>query len=84
MDLVITVCDNAAGEVCPIWPGAPAKAHWSVPDPAAAEGSDAEGRAAFARIFADIRAAIDRLTALPAETLNAADLARRITAIGPA
>lgn len=84
MDLVITVCDNAAGEVCPIWPGAPAKAHWSFPDPAAAEGSDAERRAAFASIFADIRAAIDRLTALPAETLSAADLARRVAAIGPA
>jgi len=84
MDLVITVCDNAAGEVCPIWPGAPAKAHWSFPDPAAAEGSDAERRAAFASIFADIRAAIDRLVALPAETLSTTDLARRIAAIGPA
>lgn len=84
MDLVITVCDNAAGEVCPIWPGAPAKAHWSFPDPAAAEGSETQRRAAFASIFADIRAAIDRLTALPAETLSAADLARRVTAIGPA
>jgi len=84
MNLVITVCDSAAGEVCPIWPGTPAKAHWSFPDPAAAEGSDAERRAAFASIFADIRAAIDRLVALPAETLSTTDLARRIAAIGPA
>jgi arsenate reductase len=84
MNVVITVCDNAAGEVCPIWPGAPAKAHWSFPDPAAAEGSDAQKRAAFARIFTDIRAAIDRLVALPAETMSAADLARRVAAIGPA
>jgi arsenate reductase len=84
MDLVITVCDNAAGEVCPFWPGTPSKAHWSFPDPAAAEGSEAERRAAFARIFAHIRAAIDRLLALPTEALSAADLARRIAAIGPA
>jgi arsenate reductase (thioredoxin) len=84
MDLVITVCDNAAGEVCPIWPGTPSKAHWSFPDPAAAEGTDAQKRAAFAHIFADIRATIDRLVALPAETLSAGDLARRIAAIGPA
>jgi arsenate reductase len=83
MDLVITVCDNAAGEVCPIWPGTPAKAHWSFPDPAAAQGSDADKRAAFARIFADIRAAIDRLIALPAESLSGAELARRAVAVGP-
>lgn len=63
MHLVITVCDNAAGEVCPIWPGAPAKAHWSFPDPAAAEGSDAQKREAFRRIFADIRKSIDALIA---------------------
>ena len=61
MHLVITVCDNAAGEVCPIWPGTPATAHWSFPDPAAAEGSDAEKRAAFRRIFADIRKSVDAL-----------------------
>ncbi|NHK28217.1 arsenate reductase ArsC [Parvularcula flava] len=64
MDVVVTVCDNAAGEVCPIWPtrpGAPAprKLHWSFPDPAAATGSDADKRAAFKAIFADIRARID-------------------------
>jgi arsenate reductase (thioredoxin) len=79
MDVVITVCDNAAGEVCPIWPGAPSKAHWSFPDPAAAEGSEVERRAAFARIFADIRAAIDRLLALPTGALSA----RALTAAGP-
>ena len=48
MDFVITVCDNAAGEVCPIWPGMPVTAHWGIPDPAAATGSDAEIAAAFA------------------------------------
>jgi arsenate reductase len=84
MDVVITVCDNAAGEVCPIWPGAPTKAHWSFPDPAAAEGNEDERRAAFARIFADIRTAIDRLLTRPTEALSAADLARAVTAAGPA
>src|SRR4029453_5048083 len=58
MDIVITVCHNAAGEVCPFWPGTPVKAHWSFPDPAAVEGSDAARRAAFATIFADIRHAV--------------------------
>ena len=51
MDFVITVCDNAAGEVCPIWPGHPATAHWSIPDPAAVSGSDEERRQAFATAF---------------------------------
>jgi arsenate reductase len=83
MNLVVTVCDNAAGEVCPIWPGTPAKAHWSFPDPAAVQGSDADKRATFAQIFADIREAIDRLVALPAETLSAAEFARRAGAVGP-
>lgn len=63
MDVIITVCDNAAGEVCPIWPQregrAPRRLHWSFPDPAAATGSDAGRRAAFDAVFADIRAAID-------------------------
>ena len=68
MDLVITVCDNAAGEVCPIWPArpghdAPETRHWSFPDPAAATGSDDEKRAAFKRIFSDIRTRIDELIA---------------------
>jgi len=83
MDLVITVCDNAAGEVCPIWPGAPAKAHWSFPDPAAAEGSQAQKRTRFAEVFADIRHSIDRLTALPVETLDAKTLTARAAEIGP-
>lgn len=63
MDVVITVCDNAAGEVCPVWPtrrgNAPRKLHWSFPDPAAAIGSEAKKRAAFEAVFADIRRAID-------------------------
>ena len=63
MDYVITVCDNAAGETCPVWPtrdgAAPNLRHWSFPDPAAAHGTDAEKRAAFSRIFGDIRSTID-------------------------
>ncbi|MEZ5896346.1 MAG: arsenate reductase ArsC [Parvularculaceae bacterium] len=63
MDVVVTVCDNAAAETCPVWPartnGLPRKLHWSFPDPAAADGDDAAKRAAFDAVFADIRAAID-------------------------
>src|SRR6185436_17373030 len=58
MDLVITVCDNAAGEACPLWPGAPAKAHWSFPDPAAFKGTSEAKRAYFAQVFSDIRRAV--------------------------
>jgi len=83
MDLVITVCDNAAGEVCPIWPGAPAKAHWSFPDPAAATGSPAERLARFGSIFADIRSSIDRLVALSPQDLAPDVLRARVAAIGP-
>jgi protein-tyrosine-phosphatase len=59
MDLVVTVCDNAAGEACPVWPGAPARAHWGVDDPAAVQGSDAEKRAAFDKAFRELKAKID-------------------------
>ena len=59
MDLVVTVCDNAAGEVCPVWPGAPRKAHWGVDDPAAVKGSDAEQRAAFQEAFDRLKRRID-------------------------
>jgi len=63
MDLIVTVCDSAAGETCPIWPGAPRMEHWGFPDPAAATGSDAEIRAAFQRVFQAIRARIDSFLA---------------------
>ncbi len=59
MDVVITVCDNAAGETCPYWPGAPVTLHWPFPDPAAAGGSEAEKLAVFAAVFAQIRAKVD-------------------------
>jgi len=65
MDMVVTVCDNAAGETCPVWPSingrAPEKRYWSFPDPAAAVGSKADKRASFETVFADIRKHIDAL-----------------------
>jgi len=64
--LIITVCDNAAGEVCPIWPGKPAKAHWSIPDPAAVEGSGQ--RQAFRKAYRDLRARTE--TFLATEAVN--------------
>lgn len=64
MDLVITVCDNAAGEVCPVWPGHPAKVHMGFPDPAAAEGSHEERLAAFRDVYAMIEAKVRRLIEL--------------------
>lgn len=64
MDLVITVCDNAAGEVCPIWPGHPSKVHLGFPDPAAAEGSREERLAEFRKVYAMIEAKIRRLIEL--------------------
>lgn len=67
MDVVVTVCDNAAGEICPVWPTQggrpPRKLHWSFPDPAAIAGTDAEKRAGFETVFADIRAHIDAFLA---------------------
>jgi arsenate reductase len=70
MDFVITVCDNAAGEVCPIWPGQPIAAHWGVPDPAAVTGSEAVRRAAFRDAFVLLRRRVELLLALPAEKLS--------------
>ena len=63
MDVVITVCDNAADETCPVWPGAPRTLHWPFPDPAAVDGSDAEKALAFREVFAAIRAKADAFLA---------------------
>ena len=82
MDIVITVCDNAAGEACPIWPGHPVTAHWGFEDPAAVEGSEAAKRAAFRRIHEQIEAHIKELLRLPVEKLNATELAAQVRAIG--
>lgn len=70
IDIVVTVCDSAAAEVCPVWHGQPLKTHWGVPDPAAATGSDDEKRAAFQRAFTTLARRIDRLLALPEETID--------------
>ncbi|GAB4359772.1 MAG: arsenate reductase ArsC [Oricola sp.] len=82
MDIVITVCDNAAGETCPIWPGAPVQAHWGIPDPAGKGETDEERRAAFAETYRLLRARILALMALPFEEMNAADLKAALNTIG--
>ena len=76
MDLVVTVCDSAAGETCPLWPGAPARAHWGVPDPAAAEGSEEQRRAAFAEAYAMLHERIATFLAQSDETPLAERAAR--------
>jgi arsenate reductase len=69
-DFIITVCDNAAGEVCPVWPGQPVTAHWGIPDPAAVEGSEAEIGVAFATAARQLRTRIDLLLNLPDASLD--------------
>ncbi|HET6224179.1 MAG TPA: arsenate reductase ArsC [Dongiaceae bacterium] len=70
LDFVFTVCDQAAGEVCPVWPGQPITAHWGFPDPAAFEGSEVEQRALFADVFRQIETRIKIFVALPVERLS--------------
>ena len=70
MDIIITVCDNAAGEVCPVWLGHPATAHWGFPDPSDTQGSDEAKRAAFLRVFNDIKRRIQFLVSLPVSKLE--------------
>ena len=71
MDFILTVCDAAAGEACPLWPGHPATAHWGVPDPAAVQGDEVTRRAAFRAVFMALRQRIELLVALPDEKLDA-------------
>lgn len=82
MDFIFTVCDNAAGEVCPAWPGQPMTAHWGLPDPAAATGSDAERRLAFRQAFAGLESRIKIFMSLPFKSLDAMSLQARLDAIG--
>lgn len=82
LDFVITVCDNAAGEVCPIWPGQPIQAHWGVPDPATAQGSDAEIALAFADAYRQLHNRISIFAALPIESLDRLALKRKMDQIG--
>ena len=74
MDLIITVCDNAAGEVCPIWPGHPATAHWSYPDPSEGNGGDAQKLEAFRKTLLAIKHRLELFCSLPNEKLGAASL----------
>jgi len=82
LDLVITVCDNAASEACPIWPSAPIKAHWGMPDPAAVEGGDVEKHAAFAQTWVQLGARLAALMALPLDQLTPDELSDHLTEIG--
>ncbi|MGD9867506.1 MAG: arsenate reductase ArsC [Hyphomicrobiales bacterium] len=82
MDFVFTVCDNAAGEVCPIWPGQPMTAHWGLPDPAAVEGTEAEKRLAFADTMRMLRQRISVFVSLPLAGLEKLTLHKRLNEIG--
>ena len=82
LDFVFTVCDNAAGEVCPIWPGQPMTAHWGLPDPAAVEGNDAERRLAFADTLRMLRNRIGVFVNLPIRSLDKLSLQNRLREIG--
>ncbi len=82
MDFIITVCDNAAGEVCPLWPGQPISAHWGFPDPAAVQGSAAEQRAVFEQVFQRITQRVRLLLALPLASLDALAISRELQNIG--
>lgn len=84
LDFIFTVCDSAAGEVCPIWPGRPVSAHWSQPDPAAVEGDEAAKRAAFADAYRIIDARIAAFVALPLASLAPETLKARLQEIGAA
>jgi arsenate reductase len=84
MDFVFTVCDDAAGEVCPVWPGNPITAHWGVPDPAAATGSEAEIGVTFAETARQLRNRIGLFVALPLASLDRLSIQSRLHEIGAA
>jgi arsenate reductase len=82
MDFIFTVCDNAAGEVCPVWPGQPVTAHWGIEDPAAVLGSDDERRHAFLKAFTLLAARINLLLSLPIEKVDRLSLKAKLDEIG--
>jgi arsenate reductase len=82
MDFIVTVCDNAAGEQCPLWPGHPVSAHWGFEDPAAVEGTDEEKRAAFGKVCAQIMRRIQTFVSLPVQSLNTDTIRREMKKIG--
>ena len=82
MDFVVTVCDNADGEMCPLWPGQPVTAHWGFPDPVAVEGTDEQKRAAFAQTLRQMRHRVQLFLSLPLETLDRMAIENKMRAIG--
>jgi arsenate reductase len=82
MDFVFTVCDNAAGEACPIWPGQPMTAHWGIEDPAAFEGTDLQKEAAFVEAFRYLKNRIAAFASLPLSSIDALSLGTRLRDIG--
>jgi protein-tyrosine-phosphatase len=82
LDFVFTVCDNAAGEVCPIWPGQPMTAHWGIADPAAVRGSDEVKRRAFLRAFSELSTRINLFMSLPLDKLDRLVLQKKLDEIG--
>ena len=80
LDFIFTVCDNAAGEVCPVWPGRPVTAHWGIEDPAAVEGEAQHN--AFVRAFHDMKRRIDLFLALPLDSIDDVTLSNRLREIG--
>ncbi|MBS0609033.1 MAG: arsenate reductase ArsC, partial [Proteobacteria bacterium] len=81
-DFIFTVCDNAAGEVCPVWPGQPVSAHWGVPDPAAIEGTEEPQRKAFMDAALTLRRRIELFLSLPLQRLDAPSLQQALRGIG--
>ena len=81
-DFVFTVCDNAAGEVCPVWPGQPITAHWGIADPAAVEGTDEQKRKAFVQAYVQLNRLISQFASLPLAKLDAITLKRKLDAFG--
>ena len=82
LDFVFTVCDNAAGEVCPFWPGQPVTAHWGIEDPAAVEGTDIDKQRAFNEAFRYLRNRITAFTSLPLQSISKLALSARLKEIG--
>jgi arsenate reductase (thioredoxin) len=82
LDFIFTVCDNAAGEVCPVWPGKPMTAHWGIADPAAVEGSDADKALAFRRALKELETRIKFFNQLPIASLDPMRLREKLRAIG--
>jgi protein-tyrosine-phosphatase len=82
LDFIFTVCDNAAGEVCPVWPGKPMTAHWGIADPAAVEGSDADKAFAFRKALEELETRIKQFTQLPIASLDPLTLREKLRAIG--